>query len=94
MSNYLSIRKILVAVDGSNPSLHASNYAIDLAKSYNAELLVLFIVSPVPYSLFEYANIGRQKEIEKIESERAQQIADTVKQKATENNVRADCCLY
>jgi len=68
----LSIGKILVAVDGSNPSFNASNYAIDLAKRYDAELIVLNIVSPVPYSQFEYANIGRMKEIETIEKEKAQ----------------------
>jgi nucleotide-binding universal stress UspA family protein len=83
----LSIGKILVAVDGSNPSFNASNYAIDLAKRYDAELIVLNIVSPVPYSQFEYANIGRMKEIETIEKEKAQQKLDKVKQKATEKKV-------
>ena len=83
----MSIGKILVAVDGSNPSFNASNYAIDLAKRYDAELIVLNIVSPVPYSQFEYANIGRMKEIETIEKEKAQQKLDKVKQKATEKKV-------
>jgi len=83
----LSIGKILVAVDGSNPSFNASNYAIDLAKRYDAELIVLNIVSPVPYSQFEYANIGRMKEIETMEKEKAQQKLDKVKQKATEKKV-------
>jgi len=83
----LSIGKILVAVDGSNPSFNASNYAIDLPKRYDAELNVLIIVSPVPYSQFEYANIGRMKEIETIEKEKAQQKLDKVKQKATEKKV-------
>jgi nucleotide-binding universal stress UspA family protein len=83
----LSIRKILVAVDGSNPSFNASTYAIDLAKRNDAELIVLYIVSPVPYSQFEYANIGRMKEIEGIEKEKAQQEVDKVKQKATEKKV-------
>ena len=83
----MSIGKILVAVDGSNPSFNASKYAIDLAKRYDAELIVLNIVSPVPYSHFEYANIGRMKEIETIEKEKAQQKLDKVKQKATEKEV-------
>jgi nucleotide-binding universal stress UspA family protein len=83
----LSIGKILVAVDGSNPSFNASNYAIDLAKRYDAELIVLNIVSPVPFSQFEYANIGRMKEIETIEKEKAQLKLDKVKQKATEKKV-------
>jgi nucleotide-binding universal stress UspA family protein len=83
----LLIRKILVAVDGSDPSLKASAYAIDLAKKNNAELIVLFIVSPIPYSQFESANIGRMEEIEKIEKERAQNEVDKVKQMAVENKV-------
>ena len=84
----MSISKILVAVDGSDPSFTASTYAIDFAKRNGAELIVLYIVSPVPYSQFEYANIGRMKEIESIEMEKAQrEVVDKVKQKATENNV-------
>ena len=83
----MSIRKILVAVDGSNPSFNAADYAIDLAKSDDSELIVLFIVSPVPSSQFEYANIGRMKEIETIEMEKAQQEVDKVRQKAIEKKV-------
>jgi nucleotide-binding universal stress UspA family protein len=83
----LSFKKILVAVDGSDPSLDASAVAIDLAKSNNAELIVLFIISPPPYSVYEYAITGRSKEIETIEREKAQQVVDKVKQKATENKV-------
>ena len=84
------IRKILVAVDGSNQSLKASTYAIDFAKKYDAELIVLSIVSPIPYSQFEYASIGRMKEIETIEKEKAEQYIDKVKQKATENKVSVE----
>ncbi len=84
----MSISKILVAVDGSDPSFNASTYAIDFAKRNGAELIVLYILSPVPYSQFEYANIGRMKEIESMEMEKAQrEVVDKVKQKATENNV-------
>jgi len=83
----LSIRKILVALDGSNPSFNASTYAIDFAKRYDAELIVLSIVSPIPYSQIEYANIGRMKEIETIEREKSEQYIDKVKQKAIENKV-------
>ena len=84
----MSIRKILVAVDGSNPSLNASTYAIELAKRNDAQLIVLNIVCPAPYSQFEYDNIRRMEEIERIDKEDAQrQIVDRVKQKATEKNV-------
>jgi nucleotide-binding universal stress UspA family protein len=84
----LSIRKILVAVDGSKPSFRASTYAIDLAKIYDAELIILDIVSPIIYGHLEYADIGRTKEAEIIEKEKAQQeVVDKVKQNAIENKV-------
>jgi nucleotide-binding universal stress UspA family protein len=44
-------------------------------------------------SQFEYANIGREKEIEALESERAHQVVDKVKQKATENNVSVETSI-
>jgi len=84
----LPISKVLVAVDGSKPSLNASIYAIDFAKKNEAELIVLCIVSPVTYSQFEYANVGRLREIEKDEKDKAEHDIDKVKQKATENNVK------
>ena len=83
----LPISKVLVAVDGSKPSLNASNYAIDFASKNEAELVVLCIVSPVTYSQFEYANVGRLREIEKAEKDKAEHDMDKVKQKATENKV-------
>ncbi|MGG6460233.1 MAG: universal stress protein [Candidatus Eiseniibacteriota bacterium] len=88
----MSIRKILVAVavDGSTPSSNAADYAIDLAKKHDAELIVLFIVSLVPSSRFEYANIGRMKEIETQEAEKAQLVVDKVKQKAIEKKVSVE----
>lgn len=83
----------MVAVDGSNPSFNASIYAIDLAKKHDAELVVLNIVSLIPSSQFEYANIGRMREIETKETEKAQQEVDKVKQKAIENKVRVETAV-
>ena len=86
----MSIRKILVAVDGSKPSFRASTYAIDLAKTYDAELIILDIVSPIIYGHFEYANIERMQETERIEKEKAQEeVVDKVKQEAIEKKVSA-----
>ncbi|RPI83337.1 MAG: universal stress protein, partial [Nitrosopumilales archaeon] len=38
------MRRILIAVDGSNPSINASTIAIDLAKRFDAELIVLHVI--------------------------------------------------
>jgi nucleotide-binding universal stress UspA family protein len=46
----VSIRKILVPVDGSEFSLNAAKYAIRIAKDENAQLLCIHIITPrVPY---------------------------------------------
>jgi len=42
----LTVSKILVAVDGSKPSIDASTQAIDMAKKLGAELIALYVVSP------------------------------------------------
>jgi nucleotide-binding universal stress UspA family protein len=51
----LSIRKILVTIDGSENSKKATDYAISLAKKYNAQLIVLYVL----YSElgFAYSNL-------------------------------------
>lgn len=40
------VRKILVAVDGSDPSFNASTYAIDLSMRFDAELIALYVIDP------------------------------------------------
>jgi nucleotide-binding universal stress UspA family protein len=46
----VSIRKILVPVDGSEFSLNAAKYAIRIAKDENAQLLCIHIITPrIPY---------------------------------------------
>ncbi len=85
----MPIRRILVAVDGSNPSINASTFAIDLAKRFDAELIVLHVIDP-RYRELEMAispRPGRFKEIEKKVMEDAQKILDTVKVNATAKNV-------
>jgi nucleotide-binding universal stress UspA family protein len=41
-------KKILVAVDGSDPSLHALEVAATIAKQNQAELTILTVVPPLP----------------------------------------------
>jgi nucleotide-binding universal stress UspA family protein len=47
--------KILVAVDGSEQSLQAAAYAIELAKKYNAQLIAL-TVSHIPLSSYGFGS--------------------------------------
>jgi nucleotide-binding universal stress UspA family protein len=87
------IRRILVAVDGSKPSFDASVQAIDLAKSLNAELIALYVVSPdARYDYIEDTITPRLpralKEVMMIAMQRGEKHLDKVKQKAKEKNVR------
>lgn len=68
-------------MDGSESSINASNYAIDMAKKLDASLIVLYIVSRANYIDLGYANIGRMKEIESTEKKQAQQELNKVKKK-------------
>lgn len=84
------IKKILVAVDGSEPSSEASIQAIDLAKKYEATLIAIHVIDP-RYSHLETAlspRPGRIKEILTFAKEKASQHLYKVKQNAIENNVR------
>ena len=87
------IRRILVAVDGSKPSFDASVQAIDIAKSLNAELIALYVVSPdARYDYIEDTITPRLpralKEVMMIAMQRGEKHLDKIKQKAKEKNVR------
>ena len=83
------IRRILIAIDGSDPSFNASTFAIDLAKRFEAELMVLHVIDP-RYKELEIAlspRPGRFKEIATRVMEDGKKIVETVRHKATEMNV-------
>jgi nucleotide-binding universal stress UspA family protein len=85
----LSVRKILIAVDGSKPSLYASTHAIDLAKTFNAELIALHVMYPT-YTQYDIAlspKPVRLEEVSRKEMEEGKQHVDKVKQKAIEKKV-------
>ncbi len=42
-------KRILLATDGSEASLHAAQMAISLARHHGAELTALFVVDPYPF---------------------------------------------
>lgn len=85
----LLIKRILTAIDGSTPSLKASVFAIDMAKRFDAELMVLHVIDP-RYKELEIAispRPGKFKEIAKRVMEDGEKIVETVRKKATEKNV-------
>lgn len=86
----ITIKKILVAVDGSKPSLNAGNQAIDLAKKHQAELTALYVVpSDIRYGQ------GDLKGVVMTAMETGQKYVDELKQKASETkiSVRTDVVM-
>ena len=87
-----TIKKILVAVDGSKASLNAGNQAIDLAKKHQAELTALYVIpSDIRYDYLEDIDTARLpgplKGTVMRAMEGGQKYVDTVKQMASETNI-------
>ncbi len=63
----MTIKRILVPVDLSEPSIQALDYAVDLAAFFKAQLMVLFVAEPLYYAgdlgLFveEQQRLGREQ---------------------------------
>ena len=55
MSSDQLFSKILVPIDGSEPSFHAAHIASSIANKFNSEIIVLYVV--VSPSKSEYANL-------------------------------------
>ena len=55
MSSDQLFSKILVPIDGSEPSFHAARIANNIAKRFNSEVIFLYVV--VSPSKYEYANL-------------------------------------
>ena len=79
--------KILVAVDGSEQSMQAADYAIELANKYNAQLIAL-TVSHIPLSSYGFGSrpdtIKHDKEKDMLESK---QWFHKIEEAATRHNI-------
>jgi nucleotide-binding universal stress UspA family protein len=89
----MAFRRILVAVDGSKPSIDASVQAIDMAKCLEAELIALYVISPdIRYDYMEDVITPRLpralKDVMMIAMQKGEKHVDKVKQKASEKNVK------
>lgn len=84
------LKKILVAVDGSDHSLNAVDYAASIASAMKAELTILFVIKnqALPKGILKYADaehiIGGNKDI--LETMAKNIIADA-KAQAVKHNV-------
>lgn len=88
----ITIKKILVVVDGSKASLKAGNQAVELAKKHQAELTALYVIpSDIRYGHLEDAITpgfpGPLKEVVMSAMEGGQKYVNEVKQKGSEANI-------
>ena len=88
----VSIKKILVAVDGSKTSLDAAEHAICHAEKHDSELTALYVVSSdVRYGYLEDVITpglpASLKEVVVLAMEKGQKYLDNVMQNASENKV-------
>jgi nucleotide-binding universal stress UspA family protein len=60
------INKILVPIDGSEISMRAMNFAIELGRSFNSELIVLNV--DIPYDLSRIKPVVKDKDGKVVES--------------------------
>jgi nucleotide-binding universal stress UspA family protein len=78
------ISKILVAIDGSDASMEAADYAISISKQYNSELCALHVIRADvdlfgPHETSEYMTTMRNE---------GEKYLNKVKLKANENNIQ------
>ena len=76
--------RILVAIDGSTPSVHTTNYAISIAIKNNSQLLVLYVIDVYKYSRLSSSIIlaptfGSEKYLEEMSE--AEKLMNKIKEK-------------
>ncbi|MDF2958037.1 MAG: Nucleotide-binding universal stress protein [Candidatus Alkanophagales archaeon MCA70_species_1] len=86
-------KKILLPVDGSAASLKAMEHAIELAKVFNAEIRVLYVMNEVAIAaLLKFSGKGKD-EIIKDYKAAAEKILSGVEEKCKAAGVRVETCI-
>lgn len=93
MVNEVSIRKILVAVDGSSPSENAVNYATRLAELVKAELSLTHVIEDIKMAgaiglQAKYGNISLVEGYNRARKESALQWMTLLEAKARDKKVK------
>jgi len=87
----LSIRKILVTIDGSENSKKAADYAISLSKKYNAQLIILYVLySELGFAYSNLLGVTTPKAIEDVletQKKDVQKWFDEIRSKLKNTNI-------
>lgn len=90
MSTNINFSRILVAIDGSDASMRAADFALDSAKKHGAKLYVVTALT-VPYGGLYMTEVGDySKYVEKKAREEAQKWFDTIRQKAEGEDLKIE----
>ncbi len=86
------IKKVLVAVDGSEHSLKAVDYAIDVALKYGSEMYLLHVIDKVeiPEELKKYASVEKIEDPPEylVFNEIGNRILKQMEEKARESGIK------
>jgi len=86
--------KILVPIDGSEHSFHASQVALNIAEKFNAKVICLYvIVSPSPQEYVNLTGLVTPKQIERIidnAKEESKDWFERIKNSAKEDKMQID----
>ena len=87
----LGIKKILVTIDGSESSKKATEYAIRLAKKYDAQLIILYVLySELGFAYSNLLGVTTPKAIQDVletQKNEVQKWFDEVKNKLKTSNI-------
>ena len=93
-----SIRKILVTIDGSENSKKAADYASSLAKNYNAQLIILYVLySELGFAYSNLLGVTTPKAIDdalETQKKDVQKWFDEIRSKLKNTNVSCDGQYY
>jgi nucleotide-binding universal stress UspA family protein len=85
------IEKILVPIDGSEPSMRAAEFALKLAKHFGSEIVAIYVIDRV--ILEEISKIYERHEIEKEIERKAERCLKYIVKSAEREGLKASSIL-
>ncbi len=85
------INKILVPTDGSEPSHRAAEFAIALAKNFNAEIIAVYVIDR--FIIEEVSKVHERRELEKEIKSKAERTLNYVVKSAEMEGLRASSVI-